>query len=522
MSNSNASSKSALQPIALPSGLVMSNGLVKAAMYEHMASFWGGLPNSNHLGLYSLWSQGGWGMIVTGNVQVSKDHLSLGRDMIIPPTVTVDTLHAYKVLASAMRPASEQSNLKSQNASTPRTLIIMQLSHAGRQSPVVIGGRLPLVPPLAPSALGLGRSERHSSRMGWFAKLTYRIGFPTPRAMALQDIDHTVDRFVLGAKLAHDSGFDGVELHASHGYLLAQFISRKCNIREDAYSAKHAPLHLLQRIVTSIRKVLPRPFVLGIKLSSSDYVGAGSLHDAQAEKEAEDRALDHVVDIARWDMIDFIEISGGDYEIPEFMTSTRQAFFSRFARKARHAIHTVIPSSERPLVLLTGGMGSLATIEDALSQGHADLIGIGRGSVLAPKLPLLLKEAYSHRETGASNGEGGHDDTARTDFYPILSYSDTPVIRSAASTLRFLGILPLPPLIGAGTESAWYNVMMLRIAKDHRIDYQMGGIRAVLLIPVLLLHGLLWNLLLVFSYLSLIMNLKNTNTVFCSSPEKRL
>jgi orotidine-5'-phosphate decarboxylase len=156
-------------------------------------------------------------MIVTGNVQVSKDHLSLGRDMIIPPTVTVDTLHAYKVLASAMRPASEQSNLNSQNASTPRTLIIMQLSHAGRQSPVVIGGRLPLVPPLAPSALGLGRSGRHSSHMGWFAKLTYRIGFPTPRAMALHDIDHTVDRFVLGAKLAHDSGFDGVELHASHG-----------------------------------------------------------------------------------------------------------------------------------------------------------------------------------------------------------------------------------------------------------------------------------------------------------------
>jgi hypothetical protein len=159
------------------------------------------------------------------------------------------------------------------------------------------------------------------------------------------------------------------------------------------------------------------------------------------------------------------------------MTTNRQAFFSRFARKARHAIHTVTSSSERPLVLLTGGMGSLATVEDALSQGHADLIGIGRGSVLAPKLPLLLKKAY--RETGTSNGEG-NDDTAGTDLYPRLSYSDTPVIRAAASTLRFLGILPLPPLIGAGTESAWYIVMMSRIAKGNQIDYQIGGIRAVL------------------------------------------
>jgi hypothetical protein len=68
--------------------------------------------------------------------------------------------------------------------------------------------------------------------------------------------------------------------------------------------------------VTAIREVLPRPFVLGIKLNSSDYVGAGSVHNSQAEEEAEDSAVAHVVDIARWDMIDFIEISGGDYENP--------------------------------------------------------------------------------------------------------------------------------------------------------------------------------------------------------------
>lgn len=56
--------------------------------------------------------------------------------------------------------------------------------------------------------------------------------------------------------------------------------------------------------------------MLGIKLNSSDYIGAGSAHDSRAEEEAEDRAVAHVVDIALWDMIDFIEISGGDYENP--------------------------------------------------------------------------------------------------------------------------------------------------------------------------------------------------------------
>jgi hypothetical protein len=56
--------------------------------------------------------------------------------------------------------------------------------------------------------------------------------------------------------------------------------------------------------------------VLGVKLSSSDYVGAGSVHDPRAEEEAEDRGVAHVVEVARWDMVDFIEVSGGDYENP--------------------------------------------------------------------------------------------------------------------------------------------------------------------------------------------------------------
>jgi 2,4-dienoyl-CoA reductase-like NADH-dependent reductase (Old Yellow Enzyme family) len=208
-----ASHPKVLQPVALPSGLIMSNGLVKVAMYEHMASLFGGLPNAHHLALYNLWSQGGWGMIITGNVQVSRDHLTLGKDMVVPETITSNTLHSYKALARAMRPVSEQNLSKNQgDVSMPRTLIIMQVSHAGRQSPIVLGGRFPFVPPLAPSALGLGRSAS-----GWFARLTYKIGFPTPRIMSLQDIDSVVNRFMLSATLAHDAGFDGIELHASHG-----------------------------------------------------------------------------------------------------------------------------------------------------------------------------------------------------------------------------------------------------------------------------------------------------------------
>jgi 2,4-dienoyl-CoA reductase-like NADH-dependent reductase (Old Yellow Enzyme family) len=201
LGDATVSPQSALQPVTLPSGLVMPNALVKAAMYEHMASLFGGLPNPKHLALYSLWSQGGWGMIMTGNVQVSRDHLTLGRDMVVPKTVTSDALRSYTALASAMRPASEQHNRENHDVSRRRTLIIMQLSHAGRQSPIVLGGRLPLTPPSAPSAVGIGRDQSSSAHLGWLARLVYKIGFQTPRSMGVQDIDHLVDRFVLGAKL---------------------------------------------------------------------------------------------------------------------------------------------------------------------------------------------------------------------------------------------------------------------------------------------------------------------------------
>jgi 2,4-dienoyl-CoA reductase-like NADH-dependent reductase (Old Yellow Enzyme family) len=95
--------------------------------------------------------------------------------------------------------------------------------------------------------------------------------------------------------------------------LLSQFLSPKTNRRTDAYSP---PLAILHQLVKRIRDVTPSKFVLGIKLSSTDFVAAGSVTDEEAQKLAEARALEHVKDIANWGMVDFLEISGGDYENP--------------------------------------------------------------------------------------------------------------------------------------------------------------------------------------------------------------
>jgi len=115
-------------------------------------------------------------------------------------------------------------------------------------------------------------------------------------------------------------------------------------------------------------------------------------------------------------------------------------------------------------------MRSPAIFQDALAQGHADLVGIGRGSVVASDLPLLLKEFYAFQQTGAPGGDSDERDMGR-DFLiqqPTLSIAETPLTRVAVSILRLFGILPLPSLMGAGTAMAWYVVAMRSISRGQK------------------------------------------------------
>ena len=176
-------------------------------MYEHAADFRGGLPNATHIEMYKNWGKGRWGLVITGNIQVDKSHLTLGRDMVIPAVLNEATLQPFKDLAEAIHGGPDGAIDPSH-----RTLALMQLSHSGRQATNWISGRLPWNPLLAPSSVRLGAREP-----GFFPQLFYRFLFSTPKEMTLHEIDHLVERFVLGAKLAHAAGFEGVELHAGHG-----------------------------------------------------------------------------------------------------------------------------------------------------------------------------------------------------------------------------------------------------------------------------------------------------------------
>lgn len=221
-------------PVTLPcSGRTMANRLAKVrallryfpllvslhlqvALYEHLAKMYGGPPNEYHMGLYSEWAKHNWGMIVTGNIQVSREHLTLGRDIVVPEVLDEETLAPFKKLARTIHAGSSREP-------SIRPLAVMQLSHVGRQSPNIIGGRRLGVPPMAPSPVRLGVNKRVRSCDGVTLDTQdtphpyFRALFQQPRGMTLYDIKQVQQAFIRGALAAREAGFDGVQLHCAHG-----------------------------------------------------------------------------------------------------------------------------------------------------------------------------------------------------------------------------------------------------------------------------------------------------------------
>lgn len=170
------------------------------------------------------------------------------------------------------------------------------------------------------------------------------------------------------------------------------------------------------------------------------------------------------------------------HSLAEFMTtamattSPRQAFFSRFSRQAVKTLACPSTTSTNkhppPVILLTGGLRTYDIFCDVLTQGHAQLIGIGRTSVLCPELPRLLAESIARHRAWDDRPDGPFPTFLRE---PLRE----PDLRLPGPINIALKYVPLPKLIGAGVGMAWYTVQMRRIAKGQSIDYALGGLGAI-------------------------------------------
>ncbi|RKF20121.1 NADH:flavin oxidoreductase/NADH oxidase family protein [Alginatibacterium sediminis] len=319
------------QSLRLPCGALIRNRLMKSAMSEQLGDK-NHNPKPSLETLYRTWGEGGLGISVTGNIMI--DRTALGE----PANVVLDEksdLAAFKQWSSAGKAGGGA--------------IWAQLNHPGKQIPSFLAKT-----PVAPSAISLGAG---------LAK-----GFNRPRALEDGEIHAIVRRFANAALLAKQCGFDGVQIHGAHGYLVSQFLSPRHNQREDFWGGNSdRRMNFLREIYTQIRIVVGDDYPIGIKLNSADFMKDGFSED---ESSLVVKELEHLG-------IDLIEVSGGTYESPSMMghkvadrTAKREAYFLSYAQSLRERVNT-------PLVV-TGGFRSSAAMRDAISSGATDMVGLAR------------------------------------------------------------------------------------------------------------------------------------------------
>ncbi|MEW6640983.1 MAG: NADH:flavin oxidoreductase/NADH oxidase family protein [Pseudomonadota bacterium] len=331
---------SLFSPLTLPNGAFVPNRIAKAAMEENMADN-DHAPSAQLLQLYRAWAAGEAGLIITGNVMIDARAMTGPGGVVLEDDRHLDRFRAW---AEAGRSHGAQ--------------IWMQINHPGRQMPAALGQET-----VAPSAIAMD--------LGALSKQ-----FPMPREMTAADIADVTRRFVTTARLAERAGFTGVEIHAAHGYLLSQFLSPLSNRRKDRWGGSlENRARLLLDIVRGVRAAVAPGFAVAVKLNSADFQRGGfSPEEAQA-----------VVAMLAPLGVDLVELSGGSYEAPAMMGSTRdertlarEAYFLTFARDIA-AVATM------PL-MVTGGIRRREVAEQVIDSGVA-MAGIATALAIQPDLP---------------------------------------------------------------------------------------------------------------------------------------
>lgn len=340
--------------ISLPCGAVLSNRFAKAAMTEGLAGRLG-VPGEELCRLYEIWSDGGAGMLLSGNIMVDRHHLERPGNVVIDRPPDLEMRQALKRWASS---ATRKGNH-----------FWAQISHAGRQTQKMVNAK-----PKAPSAVKLALPGGQ---------------FGEPVELNCGEIEDIISRFGICAAAVKEAGFTGVQVHAAHGYLLSQFLSPRSNRRTDEFGGALANrARPLLAIIEEIRSTVGPDYPISVKLNSADFQKGGF-------------AFEDSLQVAKWleaASVDLIEISGGTYEQPKLLgidgmeeeenqnipvsTLMREAYFVDFAMAMRKELK--IP------LMVTGGFRQSIAMKQAIESGGADVIGLGRPMCVMTDAPNQL------------------------------------------------------------------------------------------------------------------------------------
>ncbi|EPF72184.1 NADH:flavin oxidoreductase/NADH oxidase family protein [Acinetobacter indicus] len=322
------------------------NRIIKGAMSEALANT-AGQPNQLHLGLYEAWAKGGLGCAITGNVMVDI------RAKNEPGVVAIESERDLAKLQQWAQIGKQYGMVQ-----------LVQLSHPGRQCPK-----------------GLNKETVAPSAVPFSPALAATFG--TPRELREDEILDIIQRFARAAQICEQAGFEGVQLHGAHGYLISQFLSPLTNKRQDRWGGSiDNRMRFLLEIYQAVRAATSEDFIISVKLNSADFQRGGISEEDVIQ-------VFKAIDAAG---IDLIEVSGGTYEAPAMAgvkaekrkasTLAREAYFLEFAERIRQEV--------RCHLMVTGGFRTVQGMNTALASGACDFIGIARPFAVEPDLAHRL------------------------------------------------------------------------------------------------------------------------------------
>ena len=315
----------------------LPNRFVRSATWEGMAADDGSCTSKLIETMLEL-ARGGMGMIITGHAFVSPEGQAGPWQMGV---------HDDKLLDGLTQMANGVHEFKSK--------IVMQLAHAGAHAATQLTGQEALGPSVKQSEEG-----------------------PLCREISQEEIAKVIEAFTEGAERAKRAGFDGVQIHAAHGYLLSQFLSPFYNKRTDEYGGSvENRARIVMDILKAIRQVVGESYPVLVKMNSDDFVEGGFSSQEMIETAS---LLDNAG-------IDAIEMSGGNLAYSGKLSPVRAGKFDSPEKEVfyREAAKQYKQKMNVPLILV-GGIRSLETAESLIEEGIADYISLSRPLIREPHL----------------------------------------------------------------------------------------------------------------------------------------
>jgi 2,4-dienoyl-CoA reductase-like NADH-dependent reductase (Old Yellow Enzyme family)/thioredoxin reductase len=316
-------------------GMKLKNRVVMPAMGTNFSSE-DGCVTKRLLSYHVERARGGVGLIIVEGAYVEPRGRGSVRQLGVDDD---DKVSGLRELASAIRANGAGAAL--------------QLFHGGRQSHSSIIGMQPV------SA----------------SEVLCRLTGETPRALSVEEIHGVEEAFAEGARRCRDAGFDAVEIHGAHGYLINQFLSPLTNKRTDEYGGGvEGRARFLLEILGLTREKVGGDYPVLCRINGDDYIEGGvTLEDAKKTARLLEAAG-----------VDAIHVSGGIYDSPVPVTTGPMALPRGHMVHLAAAIRKVVSVP----VIAVGRINDPELAETVLQEGKADLVSMGRGLLADPELPM--------------------------------------------------------------------------------------------------------------------------------------